>query len=188
MNKTLIIFLILLATIQLHSQDCKFFKPGSTVFNRAENIIGEKLTSHTKQKTIYSKFKNKDNGLISLAANDDHYFFRLSLVRQYSNRFKITKDEILEIVFDDESSVKLKSFGLYEGKGALTSFTMDAFYVLTKEQLDKLALLPIKSLKIYFISDTVTQFESDESGKYLRYDILSENYKNNALELARCIQ
>ncbi|MCJ7446178.1 MAG: hypothetical protein MUO72_00640 [Bacteroidales bacterium] len=185
-KKILLVAICLFSSAVVNSQ-CKFVSKGSLI-RMYEKRVPVDIEILVKPKVLFNKyFVAASNTFIE--TTDGQYFFVIPFSRTYSPKFEVYEDTPIIFYLEDGNELKLNPPENIEGRMLnLTTFNIFLYYKITREQIDKLSSTNILYLRLYVISEKEIEntFE-DELGKYFEFEIKSDKYKDNVMDLANCI-
>ena len=185
MKKNILLAICLILSTIAYSQ-CKIKTKGS-ILKAYEKRVPIDIDLMTKPKILFDKYMTVAVSTFA-KTTDGNYYLIIPFTRAYSVRFEANQDTPIIFYLEDGDQVSLNPTEDIDGKMFVTKYNIFLFYKITREQIGKLATNNIVSLRIYFIAEKeIANSYEDDLGRYLEYEILSENNRTNIFDAANCI-
>lgn len=202
-RKIILVFFICVISFTFVSGQCKIWTKSKHSQKNAIKQLGEKfypeeiVAMDAKYITIYStSFPAPEYSFaICFIENEKgEYFIACDYIAFHMKaKFEISMENPLIITLDDMTDIKLfPPSDIKRTKKYWKYFKINPYYEISKEQVEKLATIDVKSIKFYFVALEETKHRGekeilkDEFGDYYYFDCGGEK-SENILEHSNCI-
>jgi len=188
MKAQILLIALLFVSSFSYCQKCEY-RNHSEKKRVSKDLNEEQNIRLSKPKVLFSKYAK--NATSYFVKTETGYFWSIIFNRGYSARFEIFEENPIIIQFANNNIIKLYAKEITEGKflplSLSTTYQINPYYKVNKEQLEMFTSHEISNVRIYFVSDKVVEKSEDEMGSYFEFDIQSNSKRKSCMKGANCM-